>query len=359
VDQMTLIKDGSGLYQSEVMDKAVDIETAMKLAHVYNGQSLSEDIRFDRRDLGAEVSLAGSFDGWKSANLNLKLQTELTGEPDNITSGFPANSELLILEQSDPEWWQTEEQSISIMGGISEIPIMAPSNFIPGQSHSFMDMMVNVRYNGREFEPVRIQPALPVLTGADMVSPLMAEVSTKPDFVWKEVSGALAYRFQISTASSFRTILHDTIVLGNDYQLPFHLDELSTYHWRLSPIHLHAGPWTNAMPFFTRQHTGSEVSNNIPDTFHLGMNYPNPFNPSTTIQYALPVDARVKLAVYDVIGREVAIIVNEERTAGLHNVIFDSLLLASGVYHYRIEAIPLAGSAHDRFVQSRSMTLIK
>ena len=357
-DRLALVKESNGMYQPEVMARAVDIDTAMELAHIYTGQSLSEDLRFERRDLAGKISLDGPFQGWGGADINLKLHTELTGQPDITMAGFPAGSELLVLEQSDPEGWQTHEKSMAVSGGTTEIPMTAPSNFVPGQSHSALDLLVNVRYNGREFEPVRIQPTLPLLSTVDLVSPLMAEVSTKPDFSWGEEPGALAYRFQIST-TFFRTTRHDTIVIGADYNLPFHLDELSTYRWRVSPLHLHAGPWSDGMAFYTRQYTGTEVTNGIPEVFKLGMNYPNPFNPSTTIHFAMPVDARVILAVYDVLGREVAVLINEERTAGRHYVTFDSRSMASGVYHYRIEANPLAGSGLNRFVQSRSMMLIK
>jgi hypothetical protein len=80
-------------------------------------------------------------------------------------------------------------------------------------------------------------------------------------------------------------------------------------------------------------------------------NYPNPFNPSTTISWQLPVDAFVSLKVYDVLGNEVASLVNEEKPAGIYEVEFDASTLSSGTYFYRLEA----GS----FVQTRKMILLK
>ena len=80
-----------------------------------------------------------------------------------------------------------------------------------------------------------------------------------------------------------------------------------------------------------------------PASFKLFQNYPNPFNPSTIINYSIP-DAgtssmkSVQLKVYDILGREVATLVNEEKTAGNYKVTFDAQNLASGIYFYRLKA---------------------
>jgi hypothetical protein len=74
----------------------------------------------------------------------------------------------------------------------------------------------------------------------------------------------------------------------------------------------------------------------IPVTFHLSQNYPNPFNPSTTIRYSLPQSGQVKLIVYDVLGRQVAALINEKQNAGVYDVPFNAVSLTSGVYFYRL-----------------------
>ncbi|MBN2012132.1 SMP-30/gluconolactonase/LRE family protein [candidate division KSB1 bacterium] len=79
-------------------------------------------------------------------------------------------------------------------------------------------------------------------------------------------------------------------------------------------------------------------NSNLPDGFELLQNYPNPFNPSTNIAYTIPNDSKVIIKVYDVIGTEVAMIENSERTAGTYNVRFNAKQLASGVYYYRLLA---------------------
>jgi hypothetical protein len=75
-----------------------------------------------------------------------------------------------------------------------------------------------------------------------------------------------------------------------------------------------------------------------PTEYALHQNYPNPFNPSTTIKYELPRSSMVRLIVYDMLGREVSVLVNERRDPGFHEVKFDAAGLASGVYFYRLTA---------------------
>jgi hypothetical protein len=86
----------------------------------------------------------------------------------------------------------------------------------------------------------------------------------------------------------------------------------------------------------------------IAKTFGLAQNYPNPFNPATTISYQLAVSSHVTLKVYDVLGREVAALVDENKTAGSYQAKFDGSRFASGVYFYRLEAGSY--SATRRFV---------
>ena len=82
----------------------------------------------------------------------------------------------------------------------------------------------------------------------------------------------------------------------------------------------------------------AHTSSPVPRRFELYQNFPNPFNPSTTIKYDLPKESRVKIVVYDVLGREVARLADEMKKAGSYQVVWDANRLASGVYFYRIQA---------------------
>jgi streptogramin lyase len=101
-----------------------------------------------------------------------------------------------------------------------------------------------------------------------------------------------------------------------------------------------------------------EVIINVPEKFELSQNYPNPFNPSTTIRYTIPnvtlsgvEGSRVQLKIYDVLGNEVATLVNEAQSSGNYEVTFNGSSLASGTYFYKLQA----GS----FVETKKMILMK
>jgi hypothetical protein len=87
-------------------------------------------------------------------------------------------------------------------------------------------------------------------------------------------------------------------------------------------------------------------------------NYPNPFNPSTKINYTLPRAANVTLQVFDVLGNEIETLVNESKQPGNYEVEFNGIGLASGMYLYRIQVIPSTGSG-ETFVETKKMLLLK
>jgi hypothetical protein len=88
-----------------------------------------------------------------------------------------------------------------------------------------------------------------------------------------------------------------------------------------------------------------------PRTFKVDQNYPNPFNPSTVISYEIPNNSFVTLKVYDILGKEVATLVNEEKSSGIYRVTFDASHLPSGIYIYNITA--------GKYSQVKKMMLLK
>ena len=89
----------------------------------------------------------------------------------------------------------------------------------------------------------------------------------------------------------------------------------------------------------------------IPGKYHLLQNFPNPFNPTTEISWQLAVGTPVRLVVYDITGQEIAILINETKTAGIHQITFDGSNLASGIYLYHLQA--------GQFVETKKMILLK
>jgi hypothetical protein len=133
----------------------------------------------------------------------------------------------------------------------------------------------------------------------------------------------------------------------SSFSLSGKMDEFRVYNRALTAAEISA-TWNQELPIpLGTKNTNTQV----PNSYSLSQNYPNPFNPVTNISYAIPKAGNVKLVVYDVLGREVATLVNEVKTPGSYKVMFDASNLASGVYMYRIEA--------GDFVNTKKMMLVK
>jgi photosystem II stability/assembly factor-like uncharacterized protein len=95
--------------------------------------------------------------------------------------------------------------------------------------------------------------------------------------------------------------------------------------------------------------------------FRLAQNYPNPFNPSTIISYQIPQTGFISLKVYDILGREVVTLVNEEKPAGNYEVEFDGRELTSGIYFYKlsVSALPSQDRQAGNYIETRKMILLR
>jgi hypothetical protein len=98
----------------------------------------------------------------------------------------------------------------------------------------------------------------------------------------------------------------------------------------------------------------------IPNQFELSQNYPNPFNPSTTIRFGIPEDANVKLTIYNLLGQEVATLVNSDMSSGYYSLDWNALTfgkqISSGIYFYSINATGVSGY---KFISIKKMILLK
>ena len=109
--------------------------------------------------------------------------------------------------------------------------------------------------------------------------------------------------------------------------------------------------WTYWKDTVSQVVTGVDDIKQAPLSYDLSQNYPNPFNPSTTIKYSVPRAAFVSLKVYDVLGREVAHLVNVEKSAGNYEVEWNAENFASGIYLYKIQT--------GNFTQTKKMILMR
>ena len=116
-----------------------------------------------------------------------------------------------------------------------------------------------------------------------------------------------------------------------------------------NPLHIGVDTYTFTVP---KGMVNVSIENkNVIKEFSLSQNYPNPFNPSTTIQYEIPKNGSVTIKVYDVLGREVKTLVNEQKSLGNYRVEFNGSKFASGVYFYQLRV----GS----YLSTKKMILLK
>ncbi|MBN2089983.1 T9SS type A sorting domain-containing protein [candidate division KSB1 bacterium] len=110
----------------------------------------------------------------------------------------------------------------------------------------------------------------------------------------------------------------------------------------------HIGFWYQIPQLPTSVET---LSFEVPLEYRLEQNFPNPFNPATTISFALRARGEVTVKIFDLLGREITTLLKEELPAGVHQVVFDATELPSGVYLYRIQT--------EGFCQTRKLLLVK
>ena len=97
-------------------------------------------------------------------------------------------------------------------------------------------------------------------------------------------------------------------------------------------------PMLDAIGFVPDSTTGVDDDVVVPNGYELKNNYPNPFNPNTNIEFNIAESGKVSLVIYDVLGKEVKILVNEEKSSGNYKVTFNANSLSSGIYFYVLKA---------------------
>lgn len=167
------------------------------------------------------------------------------------------------------------------------------------------------------------------LTGMVDTTPLLLEedvVFPDSNTTWKAVSRFWA-------AQKIQSLLDLIVVVGAQPELVTQVIGLSLTYSVLTPY----TAFLVVEPNVSGGGTGVASSEDRPLSLALRQNFPNPFNPATRIRFELPSTAHVTLTVYNALGERVAMLVNEERAAGMHEVVFDGGALPSGVYYYRLQ----------------------
>ncbi len=186
-----------------------------------------------------------------------------------------------------------------------------------------------------------------------LVSPLTGTgIIRNPLLVWQSSATATSYHVQVSTFSTFISVLIDTTVADTTMQLA-PLAAGTRCFWRVSAVNQYgAGDFSAAAAFVVGDLiSGMEAMLSVPSEFGLSQNYPNPFNPTTAISYQLSAVSFVSLKILDILGRDVATLVQEQRQPGFYTVRWDAAGLPSGVYFCRLQA--------GGFVDTKKMILAK
>lgn len=200
-------------------------------------------------------------------------------------------------------------------------------------------------------------PGIPTLLSPSNGSTNISTIST---LSWNASSGATSYRLQVSTNLNFSTTIFDQSNITNTSQQVAGLSNSTLYYWHVNAANANGtSSYSTIWHFTTVDPTSVEQDDSDkPKTFFLFQNYPNPFNPSTTIKYSIPSVGRdlistyrVVLKVYDVLGREVAALVNEEQPPGNYVKTFHGTSLPSGMYFYILRA--------NNYIAGKKMLLLK
>ncbi|MDQ3019886.1 MAG: T9SS type A sorting domain-containing protein [Bacteroidota bacterium] len=175
---------------------------------------------------------------------------------------------------------------------------------------------------------------------------------------WSTVTETNNFGFEIERSSSKNLINSDwstvgfvngngTTTISSNYSFKDMRLNAGKFNYRLKQIDLNGN--------FKYFNLSNEVVIGIPNKFELSQNYPNPFNPTTTINYSLPFESKVNIKIFDMSGKEIQLLMNENKPAGYFTLNFNGASLPSGIYFYTI----VAESNGKSFSSTKKMTLIK
>ncbi len=166
-------------------------------------------------------------------------------------------------------------------------------------------------------------------------------------------AGAFVFQFHSNAAAQLKIqngVFGNggTVISGANHQITSTVGQYGIGVTENSNNILKTGYWYQTGKLVT---SIEEKPENLPTDYQLEQNFPNPFNPSTTIQFSLPKKSLVTIKLFNVIGNELAVILNEELLPGVHKVVVDGGQLLSGVYFYQMQT--------EKFTEVRKLIILK
>jgi len=295
--------------------------------------------------------------------------TTIVEAPSPPPLGAPLNGEIGLPTNLTLSWNMSERATsyrIQVATNSTFTALVVDQGGLTGTSYTLSGLSYNTTYYWRvnatnaggtsdwssvwSFTTIVEAPQAPTL-----VSPLdgATDIPVSPTLTWNASAGATSYRVQISTTPSFNTTVVDSDRIKGTSFTAGRLLSKTIHYWRVNATNLGGtSAWSSIWSFTTIAVSSVEqISNIVPGEYHLSQNFPNPFNPTTTILFDLPQSVYVTLKIYTALGKEVAAVVSEYLSAGSYKVEWNANGLASGVYYYQMRA--------GGFVSTRRLVVLK
>ena len=315
--------------------------------------------------IGVDSSIGGASDLISVGNMRL-----LSRDPGEVTFGDTIHVPLVAIQPKD-EYIATDHVSRVVVTDSLKVTSLPEGFTVVGDSltgavNRVADTLITIGATTTDSHqqlsftiPLEVQnlPPLPI-----QLASFTAVVSGQGlvRLEWVTLSEMNNYGFEVQKSvhqlSNYQTVAngfvpgHGTTLEPQHYSFTDSAAGSGVWWYRLKQIDLD-GTTSYCDPARVEIMTEVKREEEIPTVFSLAQNYPNPWNPSTTIRYGLPHDSKVELEVYNVLGQRVALIVNAQQRKGYHQVVLNSDGLASGTYFYRLHA--------DDFVQMRKLILLR
>ncbi len=303
-----------------------------------NAASFNQDISgWDTRlvtNMNFMFNNAGSFNqnigGWDVSNIN-SMSNMLNGAAlsvDNYDSTLTG--------------WATQELQ-------SEVTLDAEGLYYcdagEARQHIIDEFEWTINDEGKVCKPGQVVLSYP----EDEADNVALQITLK----WETAEEAVSYEMILSEETDLSDpVIHETAIEDTSYEISNSLEIETQYFWQVRAMNqAGTGDWSEVRGFTTSQVTSVFDEFSTPTQFKLFQNHPNPFNPTSTIRYSLPETTPVRLEVYNILGRKISVLVDENQRAGVHELHFDASHLPSGMYIYRITA--------GAFVESKRMLLVR